>query len=67
MSVGSVGSNAALAMSAVTTIGKTPDPATRQAQVNAQADLLQAVRSVDLPMKMVAARVSDNQGVDLYM
>lgn len=48
--------------------GTSPDPQAQQAQVNAQADLLQAMRSGDgLALKMVAARVSDGKGVDLYM
>lgn len=67
MSVTAIGSGAALPLRIVTTAGQMPDPQAQQAQVNAQADLLQAMRGVDLPTKMVLARLSDNQGVDLYM
>jgi hypothetical protein len=64
VSVNSIGPNtAALALTLVTT----PDPQTRQAQVNAQADLLQAVRGVDLPTKMALAKLSDNKGIDIYL
>ncbi len=47
--------------------GQMQDPQSRQAQVNAQADLLQALVSTDLPMKMVQSTLSDGRGVDLYM
>jgi len=64
VSVNSIGPNtAALALTLVTT----PDPQTRQAQVNAQADLIQAVRGVDLPTKMALAKLTDNKGIDLYL
>lgn len=49
------------------TAGQTQSPESKQAQVNAQADMLQAMRGVELPMKMVAAKLQDGQGVDLYM
>jgi hypothetical protein len=65
MSVTPVGSSAALALGIAAAPGRPPDPHARQAQVNAQADLLQALRGVDLPTKMVAA-LGDGQGVDLY-
>lgn len=67
MSVSSIGSNAALPLAMVAAVGQPADPQTQKAQVNAQADLLQAARGVELPVKMALARLSDNQGVDLYM
>ncbi|HEU5107958.1 MAG TPA: hypothetical protein VFT95_05320 [Micromonosporaceae bacterium] len=66
MSVSPLGSSAALALGALAAPGQPPDPAARQAQVNAQADLLQAMRGVELPTKMVAA-LSDGRGIDLYV
>lgn len=66
MSVSPAGSSAALAL-ATATAGQVPDPQARQAQVNAQADLLQAMRGVELPTTMVLARLSDGQGIDLYL
>jgi len=63
----SIGSGTPLPSGPLAAPGRTPDPEAQQAQVNAQADLLQALRGVDLPVKMVAARLSDNQGVDLYL
>jgi hypothetical protein len=47
--------------------GLLPDPQARQAQVNAQADLLQAMVSSDLPMKLVQCSLGDGKGVDLYL
>jgi len=66
MTVSPTGSSAALALGMVTAPGQPPDPNARQAQVNAQADLLQAMRGVDLPTKMVAA-LSDGKGIDVYV
>ncbi|GGN41236.1 hypothetical protein FHR83_002932 [Actinoplanes campanulatus] len=63
MSVGSVGS----APFSVLAAGQFPDPQARQEQVNAQADLLQALVSPDLPMKMVQSTLNDGRGVDLYL
>ncbi|GAB1640503.1 hypothetical protein [Krasilnikovia sp. MM14-A1259] len=64
MSVGAIGSTPF----AVVAAGQQRDPYQQQAQVNAQADLLQAVLSTNnLPMRMVQATLSDGQGVDLYM
>ncbi|GIE90814.1 hypothetical protein [Actinoplanes regularis] len=63
MSVGSVGPVSFNVIAA----GQMQDPQARQAQVNAQADLLQALVSTDLPMKMVQSTLSDGRGVDLYM
>ncbi|MBN1172452.1 MAG: hypothetical protein JXA67_09785, partial [Micromonosporaceae bacterium] len=67
VSISPVGSGVALTMGVVAGAGKIPDPQAQQAQVNAQADLLQAMQSAELPMEMVLSRLSDNQGVDLYM
>ena len=63
MSIGSIGSGAAFVVAAS---GAPPDPAAQKAQVNAQANLLQALRGVELPAQ-AAARMSDGQGVDLYV
>jgi hypothetical protein len=46
--------------------GATADPATRQAQVNAQADTLTQLMSTKHTVR-VAAAVTDGQGVDLYL
>jgi hypothetical protein len=67
MSISSIGSGAALPVGIVAAAGQTPDPQAQHAQANAQADLLQALRGVDLPVKMVMARITDGQGVDLYL
>ncbi len=42
------------------------DPQVRQAKVNAQADLLLAVRGVNLP-GIAAARLNDGGGIDLHL
>ncbi|BFU44675.1 hypothetical protein [Krasilnikovia sp. MM14-A1004] len=63
MSVGAIGS----AAFAVLSPGQLPDPYARQTQVNAQADLLQAMLGMDLPTKMVLGKLNDGQGVDLYL
>ena len=65
MSINAIGSGTALSMGVVAA-GQRLDPEAQRAQVNAQADLLQAVRTVDLPAKAVSA-VTDGQGVDLYL
>jgi hypothetical protein len=67
MAISPVGSDTAQIFAAVAAAGRVPDPQAQQAQVNAQADLLQAMNSTDLPLKMVAARVSDGKGVDVYL
>ncbi|WP_432992843.1 hypothetical protein [Dactylosporangium sp. CA-233914] len=46
--------------------GTQVDPATRQAQVNAQADTLSRLLGAKHNVQ-VAAKVSDGKGVDLYM
>ena len=66
MSINAIGSGSALSMGVVAAAGQRPDPEAQRAQVNAQADLLQAVRTADLPAKAVSA-VTDGQGVDLYL
>jgi hypothetical protein len=63
MSVGSIGS---VPFSLIVP-GTVQDPQARQAQVNAQADLLQAMVSSDLPAKLVQCTLNDGKGVDLYM
>jgi hypothetical protein len=65
MSVGVIGAGAALALR-VATAGAAPDPVSQQAQVNAQADLLQALRGGKLPA-VAAAHLADGTGVDLYL
>ncbi|MER7283273.1 hypothetical protein ACQP2P_33590 [Dactylosporangium sp. CA-139114] len=46
--------------------GTPVDPATRQAQVNAQADTLSQLMGTKHNVQ-VAANVTDGKGVDLYM
>jgi hypothetical protein len=65
MSVSSISAGATFAFR-VATGGITPDPASQQAQVNGQADLLSALMGVKLPA-IAAAHLSDGTGVDLYM
>lgn len=65
MSVGSINAGAMFAFRAATGVG-TPSPAAQQGQVNAQADLLQALMGARLPA-IAAAHLSDGAGVDLYM
>jgi hypothetical protein len=65
MSVSSIGAGAAFAFR-VATAGTTPDPSSQHVQVNAQADLLQALMGIKLPA-IAAAQLSDGTGVDLYM
>ncbi len=63
MNVNAVNTNVPFVMAAS---GKAPDPEARQAAVNAQADLLSAVRGVNLP-GIAAAKLSDGGGIDLYL
>ncbi|MET8152878.1 hypothetical protein ACIBSW_19810 [Actinoplanes sp. NPDC049668] len=65
MSVGSVGAGAMFALRTAIGAG-TPSPEARQGQVNAQADLLQALMGLRMPA-IAAARLSDGAGVDLYL
>ncbi len=64
MSVGAIGAQASYQLAMP--IGQRLDPEAQQAVVNAQADLLQATRTMDLPAT-VANAVSDGTGVDLYL
>jgi hypothetical protein len=65
MSISVLGAGAAFAFR-VATGGGAPDPRTQKAQVNAQADLLQALMGSKLPA-VAAAQLSDGTGVDLYI
>jgi hypothetical protein len=62
MSVGSISPSAFR----VATAGAAPDPAAQRAQANAQADLLMALKGANMS-SVVAARVTDGAGVDLYL
>jgi hypothetical protein len=64
--INAIGSGTSLSFGIVFAAGQVPDPVTRQEQVNATADLLQAVRGVNLP-GIAAARMSDGKGIDLYL
>ncbi|MEV6598774.1 hypothetical protein AB0M36_18220 [Actinoplanes sp. NPDC051346] len=64
MSVSSIGSGAAL-WGHVIAVGQPLDPQTQKAQANAQADLLQALRVAESGT-VVAARVTDGRGIDVY-
>ncbi|OJF11017.1 hypothetical protein [Couchioplanes caeruleus] len=65
MSIASIGSGAAL-WGHVMAPGAAPDPRAQQEQVNAQADLLQALRGVQAGT-VVAAKVTNGTGIDIYM
>jgi hypothetical protein len=65
MSVSSVGAGAMFAFKAAIGAGS-PSPSAQQDQVNAQADLLQALMGLRMPA-IAAAHLSDGAGVDLYM
>jgi hypothetical protein len=66
MSVSSISAGATFAFRVATGGGVPPDPASQQAQVNGQADLLTALMGMKHPA-IVAAHLSDGTGVDLYM
>ena len=66
MSISPIDAGTVLSMG-IAAAGRPPSPQQQKAQVDAQADLMQAVQNVDLPLKMVLARLSDGRGVDLYM
>jgi hypothetical protein len=51
---------------AVAAAGQAPDPEARKAQVNAQADLLQAVRGINLA-GVASAKIADGGGIDIYL
>ncbi len=66
MHIGSFTSVATSAPFAVVAAGQAPNPHAQKQQVNAQADLLQAVRAVNLP-GVAAAKLSDGGGIDIYV
>jgi hypothetical protein len=66
MSIGAIGGGAAAVAWPAPSAAAAADPATQKAQAHAQADLLNALRGTSHG-SMVAARVSDGAGVDLYM
>lgn len=66
MSISAIGSGTAMSLGVVAAAGQRPDAEVQRAQVNAQANLLQAVRNADLPAKAVST-MTDGQGVDLYI
>lgn len=65
MSISPIGAGAAL-WGHVPAAGQAPDLQAQKAQANAQADLLLALRGAQSG-SVVAARVTDGTGVDLYM
>jgi hypothetical protein len=72
MSVNAIGSGNALQLSFPQTGNQRSDPEAYQAAVNAQADLLQAVRHVDLPAKVAAnlpqpSERTDGGHLDVYL
>ena len=66
MRIGTFNAVAAAAPFSVQAAGQAPDPAARQEQVNATADLLQAVRGVNLP-GVASAAISREGGIDIYL
>jgi hypothetical protein len=69
MSIGAIASGAAVswpAPSAGISAGVSADPATQRAQASEQADLLNALRGIG-SAGLVANRVSDGKGIDLYL
>jgi hypothetical protein len=72
MSINAIGSGNALQLSFPTANNQRQDPEAYQAAVNAQADLLQAVRHVDLPAKVAAqlpqpGERTDGGRLDVYL
>jgi hypothetical protein len=71
MSINAIGSGSALSINLPMAYNQSRDPEAYQAAVNAQADLLQAVRHADLPAKVAAdlprAERTDGGSVDIYM
>jgi hypothetical protein len=71
MSINAIGSGSALSINLPMANNQSRDPEAYQAAVNAQADLLQAVRHADLPAKVAAdlprAERTDGGTVDIYM
>lgn len=64
MSIGPIVSNGAAPLGLVAAAGQAPDPAAQRAQVTAQADLLQALRGVDLA-RTATAQLFDGKGIDI--
>jgi hypothetical protein len=71
MSINAIGSGSALSVSLPMANNQSRDPEAYQAAINAQADLLQAVRHADLPARVAAdlpkAERTDGGSVDIYM
>ncbi|HWH02004.1 MAG TPA: hypothetical protein VNV66_22415 [Pilimelia sp.] len=67
MSLSPIGSGTVPALALVAKAGQAPDPQALKAQANAQADLLQAVRGTELPIRMAMERLAEDRGVDLYL
>jgi hypothetical protein len=71
MSINAIGSGTALSLSVPLASSQSNDPQAYQAAVNAQADLLQAVRHADLPAQVAAdlprAERTDGGVVDVYL
>ena len=66
MRIGHFNAVATAAPFAVAAAGQAPDPECQKAQVNAQADLLQAVRGIDL-QGIASAKIADGGGIDIYV
>jgi hypothetical protein len=66
MSIGAIGGGASAVAWPAPSAAAAADPETQKAQAHAQADLLNALRGTSHG-SMVASRVSDGAGVDLYM
>ena len=66
MGINSIGSGTSASFGVVVAAGQVPDPQAQQAAVSAQADLLQAVRGT-AHTEVVANRVSDGGGIDIYL
>lgn len=73
MSIGASGASGAIGAIGAAAVnwsaspaGVSVDPETQRAQAGAQADLLNALRGIG-SAGMVADRVSDGKGVDLYL
>ena len=68
MSINAIGAGSAVSWS-VPPAGASVDPETQRAQVRAQADMLSALRGVGHTglTAIAAARLTDGQGIDLYV
>ena len=71
MSINAIGSGSALSIGIPMANNQSRDPEAYRAAINAQADLLQAVRHADLPARVAAdlpkAERTDGGSVDIYM